>query len=185
MGAILGLDRADRVSLLFASAHKSIATGAPIVRPGRRTTIMIRLSDIEDAQTILDGRILRTPMLPAPRLSELTGAEIFVKYENLQVTNSFKERGALNKLASLLESGATVPGVIAASAGNHAQGVAHHAQRLGLRALIVMPRHTPVVKVERTRGFAAEVILHACGAARRRGRSRAGRGAGLGRGPAP
>ena len=87
---------------------------------------MIRLSDIEDAQTILDGRILRTPMLPAPRLSALTGAEVFVKYENLQVTNSFKERGALNKLASLAAAD-RARGVIAMSAGNHAQAVAYHA----------------------------------------------------------
>jgi threonine dehydratase len=120
---------------------------------------MIRLSDIEDAQTILDGRILRTPMLPAPRLSELTGAEIFVKYENLQVTNSFKERGALNKLASLAAAD-RARGVIAMSAGNHAQAVAYHAAKLGIAATIVMPVTTPAVKVAATRAYGATVVLH-------------------------
>jgi threonine dehydratase len=120
---------------------------------------MIRLSDIEDAQTILDRRILRTPMLPAPRLSELTGAEIFVKYENLQVTNSFKERGALNKLASL-SAADRARGVIAMSAGNHAQAVAYHAARLDIAATIVMPVTTPAVKVAATRAYGGTVVLH-------------------------
>ena len=120
---------------------------------------MIKLSDIEDAQTILDGRILRTPMLPAPKLSELTGAEVFVKYENLQVTNSFKERGALNKLASL-NAADRARGVIAMSAGNHAQAVAYHAARLGIAATIVMPVTTPAVKVAATRAYGATVVLH-------------------------
>jgi threonine dehydratase len=96
-------------------------------------------------------------------LSQITGAQVFLKFENLQFTASFKERGALNKLARLLETGPRPSGVIAASAGNHAQGVAHHAQRLGLRAVIVMPVNTPMVKVERTRGFGAEVVLHGDG----------------------
>jgi threonine dehydratase len=120
---------------------------------------MIRLSDIEDAQTILDGRILRTPMLPAPKLSALTGADVFVKYENLQVTNSFKERGALNKLASL-NAADRARGVIAMSAGNHAQAVAYHAARLGIAATIVMPVTTPAVKVASTRSYGATVVLH-------------------------
>ena len=124
---------------------------------------MVRLSDVEAAAQRLASQVLETPCLESKTLSQVVGARVFLKFENLQFTASFKERGALNKLASQLESGATVPGVIAASAGNHAQGVAHHAQRLGLRAVIVMPRHTPVVKVERTRGFAAEVILHGDG----------------------
>jgi threonine dehydratase len=119
---------------------------------------MIRLSDIEDAQTILDGRILRTPMLPAPKLSALTGADVFVKYENLQVTNSFKERGALNKLASL-NAADRARGVIAMSAGNHAQAVAYHAARLGIAATIVMPVTTPTVKVASTRSYGATVVL--------------------------
>lgn len=120
---------------------------------------MIKLSDIEDAQTILDGRILRTPMLPAPKLSALTGADVFVKYENLQVTNSFKERGALNKLASL-DAKDRARGVIAMSAGNHAQAVAYHAARLGIAATIVMPVTTPAVKVAATRAYGATVVLH-------------------------
>jgi threonine dehydratase len=120
---------------------------------------MIRLSDIEDAQTILDGRILRTPMLPAPKLSALTGADVFVKYENLQVTNSFKERGALNKLASLTDAD-RARGVIAMSAGNHAQAVAYHAAKLGIAATIVMPVTTPAVKVAATKAYGATVVLH-------------------------
>jgi len=119
----------------------------------------ITLTDIEAAQTIIKGRILRTPMLPAPRLSELTGADIFVKYENLQVTNSFKERGALNKLASL-DSDDRKRGVIAMSAGNHAQAVAYHAKRLGIEATIVMPVTTPAVKIVATKAYGADVILH-------------------------
>jgi len=119
----------------------------------------ITLTDIEAAQTIIEGRVLRTPMLPAPRLSELTGAEIFVKYENLQVTNSFKERGALNKLASL-DRDDRKRGVIAMSAGNHAQAVAYHAKRLGITATIVMPVTTPAVKVAATKAYGANVILH-------------------------
>jgi len=120
---------------------------------------MIRLSDIENAQTILEGRVLRTPMLPAPKLSALTGAEVFVKYENLQVTNSFKERGAVNKLASL-DPGDRARGVIAMSAGNHAQAVAYHAQKLRIKATIVMPVTTPAVKVASTRACGAMVVLH-------------------------
>jgi threonine dehydratase len=119
---------------------------------------VIRLADIELARKALTGQVLRTPMLPAPRLSELTGADVYVKYENLQVTNSFKDRGAFIKLASLSE-GERARGVIAMSAGNHAQAVAYHAGRLGIRATIVMPETTPFVKVEATRAHGAEVVL--------------------------
>ena len=119
----------------------------------------IVLTDIQAAQTIIKGRVLRTPMLPAPRLSELTGADVFVKYENLQVTNSFKERGALNKLASL-DGEDRKRGVIAMSAGNHAQAVAYHAKRLGIAATIVMPVTTPAVKIVATKAYGADVILH-------------------------
>src|SRR5689334_16892504 len=98
-------------------------------------------------------------MLPAPKLSALTGAEVFVKYENLQVTNSFKDRGALVKLASLSEA-ERKRGVITMSAGNHAQAVAYHAARLKIPAAIVMPVTTPFVKVASTRSFGAEVVLH-------------------------
>ena len=118
----------------------------------------VTIADIEEARRVIKGAVLRTPMLPAPRLSALTGAQIFVKYENLQVTNSFKERGALNKLASLGEAERR-RGVIAMSAGNHAQAVAYHAARLRIPATIVMPVTTPFVKVAATRAHGAEVVL--------------------------
>jgi threonine dehydratase len=116
------------------------------------------VADIEAARRTIAGQVLRTPMLPAPKLSALTGAEVYVKYENLQVTNSFKDRGALNKLASL-DAAARGRGVIAMSAGNHAQAVAYHAARLGIPATIVMPVTTPFVKVEATEACGAEVLL--------------------------
>src|SRR5947199_9273729 len=118
----------------------------------------ITLADIEAARRTIAGRVLRTPMLPAPKLSALTAATVYVKYENLQVTNSFKERGALNKLASLTPA-ERERGVIAMSAGNHAQAVAYHAARLGIPATIVMPVTTPFVKVEATEAHGAEVVL--------------------------
>ena len=121
----------------------------------------IHLADIRAAAQRLAGHVLDTPCVESKTLSQIVGAQVFLKFENLQFTASFKERGALNKLGHLAEQG--VRGVIAASAGNHAQGVAHHAQRLGLRAVIVMPVLTPMVKVERTRGFGAEVVLHGNG----------------------
>ena len=120
---------------------------------------MLTLNDIEEAAQRLDGQLLNTPCVESKTLSQLTGAQIYLKFENLQYTASFKERGACNKLAQLTEAERR-SGVIAMSAGNHAQGVAYHAQRLGLRAVIVMPRFTPGVKIERTRGFGAEVVLH-------------------------
>src|SRR6185369_4423119 len=103
------------------------------------------LSDIEAARRVIAGVVLRPPMLPAPKLSAVTGAEVYVKYENLQVTNSFKDRGALVKLSSLSEA-ERARGVITMSAGNHAQAVAYHARRLGIPATIVMPVTTPFVK---------------------------------------
>src|SRR5437764_10334980 len=118
----------------------------------------ITLADIEAARRTIAGAVLRTPMLAAPRLSALAGATVFVKYENMQVTNSFKERGALNKLASL-DAAERARGVIAMSAGNHAQAVAYHAARLGIPATIVMPVTTPFVKVEATQAYGAEIVL--------------------------
>ena len=120
---------------------------------------MLALTDIEAAATRLQGQLLDTPCVASKTLSQITGAEVFLKFENLQYTASFKERGACNKLAQLSVAEG-LRGVVAMSAGNHAQGVAYHAQRLGLRAVIVMPRFTPGVKIERTRGFGAEVVLH-------------------------
>ena len=116
------------------------------------------LADIRAAAELIAGVVMRTPFLPAPRLSRLTGADIHVKYENLQATSSFKERGALVKLTSLTEAERS-RGVIAMSAGNHAQAVAYHAQRLGIPATIVMPKPTPFVKIAATRSFGAEVVL--------------------------
>ncbi|RYX92127.1 MAG: threonine ammonia-lyase [Comamonadaceae bacterium] len=120
---------------------------------------MIELADVERAAQRLKGQVLDTPCVESRTLSALVGAQVFLKFENLQFTASFKERGACNKLVQLTPEEQR-RGVVAMSAGNHAQGVAYHAQRLGLRAVIVMPRFTPGVKVERTRGFGAEVVLH-------------------------
>ncbi len=120
---------------------------------------MLTLKDIENAALRLQGQLLDTPCVASKTLSQLTGAEVFLKFENLQYTASFKERGACNKLAQL-SAAERARGVVAMSAGNHAQGVAYHAQRLGIRAVIVMPRFTPGVKIARTRGFGAEVVLH-------------------------
>jgi threonine dehydratase len=120
---------------------------------------MIELADIRAAAERLQGQVLDTPCVESRTLSEIAGAQVFLKFENLQFTASFKERGACNKLAQLTDEERR-RGVIAMSAGNHAQGVAYHAQRLGLRAVIVMPRFTPGVKVERTRSFGPEVVLH-------------------------
>src|SRR5436305_9372554 len=118
----------------------------------------VTIADIEAARRTIAGQVLRTPMLPAPKLSALTGADVHVKYENLQVTNSFKDRGALNKLASL-DAAARARGVIAMSAGNQAQAVGYHAAKLGIPATIVMPVTTPFVKVEATETHGAQVVL--------------------------
>jgi threonine dehydratase len=121
--------------------------------------LSVDFAAIEEAHRVVAGAVVRTPMLAAPKLSALTGANVFVKYENFQVTNSFKDRGALNKLASLAEAERR-RGVIAMSAGNHAQSVAYHAARLKIPATIVMPVTTPFVKVAATRWYGASVVLH-------------------------
>jgi threonine dehydratase len=118
----------------------------------------LTFDDIKAAATRLHGHIERTPCRHSRTLSEITGAEVWVKFENLQFTAAFKERGALNKLA-LMTADERARGVIAASAGNHAQGLAYHAARMGVPATIVMPKGTPMVKVEHTRGHGAEVVL--------------------------
>jgi threonine dehydratase len=120
--------------------------------------LKITLADIEAARRTIAPLVLRTPMLPAPPLSALTGAEVYVKYENLQVTNSFKERGAGVKLAAL-DKDERRRGVIAMSAGNHAQAVAYHARRLAIPATIVMPVTTPFVKIKATQMLGAKVVL--------------------------
>jgi threonine dehydratase len=125
----------------------------------RHNAAMIDITDIRRARERLLGQVLETPCVESRTLSRITGAQVFLKFENLQFTASFKERGACNKLVQLTAA-ERERGVIAMSAGNHAQGVAYHAERLGMRAVIVMPRFTPSVKVEGTRGFGAEIVLH-------------------------
>jgi threonine dehydratase len=132
----------------------------------------LTMARIALARRTIAGAILRTPTLGAPALSEVTGAQVYVKYENMQVTNSFKERGAVNKLA-LLGEPERARGVIAMSAGNHAQAVAYHARRLGIPATIVMPVTTPFVKVAATRAQGAEVVLDGETLAESQGRAEA------------
>lgn len=122
----------------------------------------VRHEDIRAAARLLNGVIWPTPCAPARRLSARLGAEIVLKLENLQVTGSFKARGAFVKLDSL-STDQRRRGVIAMSAGNHAQGVAYHCQRLGIPATIVMPKATPYTKVERTAALGAEIVLHGTG----------------------
>jgi len=119
----------------------------------------IDIEDIKQAAAAISDKISATPLMSAPRLSELTGATIFVKYENMHPTGAFKERGALNKLMSLTPE-ERLNGVIAMSAGNHAQAVAYHSRLLGIPATIIMPTSTPIVKAENTRIHGAEVILY-------------------------
>ena len=119
---------------------------------------MIDIASIQTARENLRGQVLKTPFTLSRTLSDIFGAEIWLKFENLQFTASFKERGALNRMLTLSEA-ERAKGVIAVSAGNHAQGVAYHAQRMGVPAVIVMPRFTPTVKVANTRRFGAEVVL--------------------------
>ena len=119
---------------------------------------MIDIASIQTARENLRGQVLKTPFTLSRTLSDIFGAEIWLKFENLQFTASFKERGALNRMLTLSEEERRA-GVIAVSAGNHAQGVAYHAQRMGVPAVIVMPRFTPTVKVANTRRFGAEVVL--------------------------
>lgn len=114
---------------------------------------------IRQAASAIDGQIARTPCKHSKVLSRLTGAEVWLKFENFQFTASFKERGALNKLLSLTEDERNA-GVVAMSAGNHAQAVAHHATRLGIASTIVMPVNTPFTKIGSTRHLGAEVVLH-------------------------
>lgn len=118
----------------------------------------ISIEDVRQAAEAIQGAVEHTPMRHSRTLSGLTGCEIWLKFENLQFTASFKDRGALNKLLSLTV-GERARGVIAMSAGNHAQGVAYHAGRLGIPATIVMPLGTPFAKVKHTKGFGARVIL--------------------------
>jgi len=127
-------------------------------RPLEPVHPVVSVDDIRAAAERLHGRVERTPCRHARTLSRITGAEVWVKFENLQFTAAYKERGALNKLL-LMSDVERRRGVIAASAGNHAQALAFHAANLGVPAVIVMPKNTPTVKVEHTRDFGAEVVL--------------------------
>ena len=120
---------------------------------------MIQLSDVEAAAGRIAGRVIRTPAVPSHAVSAATGADVVLKLDNLQATGAFKERGAANRLAMLNENERGA-GVIAMSAGNHAQAVARHASLLGVAATIVMPKFTPSTKVTRTAGWGANVVLH-------------------------
>ncbi|HEX4693203.1 threonine ammonia-lyase [Sphingomonas sp.] len=126
--------------------------------PAPLLPIPVTIDDIRTAHDRVRANIVRTPTLISKTLSDLTGATVYLKFENLQFTAAYKERGALNTLLQLDEA-ARAKGVIAASAGNHAQGLAYHAHRLGIPATIVMPTNTPTVKVVQTEGHGATVIL--------------------------
>jgi threonine dehydratase len=117
------------------------------------------IDDIRTARERIAGQVVRTPMLVSQTLSDIIGAEIWLKFENLQFTAAYKERGALNKLLQLTAE-ERARGIIAASAGNHAQAVAYHAKRLGIPAVIVMPEPTPTIKVTQTAGHGAKVVLY-------------------------
>lgn len=124
-----------------------------------QTPLPVSIDDIRAAHARIAPSIVRTPTLLSRTLSKLTGATVYLKFENLQFTAAYKERGALNTLLQLDEA-ARAKGVIAASAGNHAQGIAYHATRLGIPSTIVMPKSTPTIKVTQTEGHGATVILH-------------------------
>ena len=141
-----------QTSLTDAIPSESMAANANL-------NLSIQLADVLAARERLRGSIYYSPCPHSLMLSALTGQQVYLKLENLQMTGSFKERGALNRIAMLMPEQAA-RGVIAASAGNHAQGVAYHATKRGIRAVIVMPLTTPLVKVTATRDFGAEVVLH-------------------------
>ena len=119
----------------------------------------VTIDDIRAAQERIAGQVDRTPVRYSRRLSQLTGAEIWIKFDNLHFTGSFKERGALNRLLQLTPD-ERKRGVVAASAGNHAQALAYHGGRLGVPVTIVMPEGTPFVKVDGTRAHGANVVIH-------------------------
>ncbi|WP_242096105.1 threonine ammonia-lyase [Sphingomonas sp. CROZ-RG-20F-R02-07] len=131
---------------------------ATLASADARSALPVSIDDVHAAHDRIRDAVVRTPTLVSRTLSQMTGAEVYLKFENLQFTAAYKERGALNTLLQLDEA-ARAKGVIAASAGNHAQGVAYHATRLGIPSTIVMPRNTPTVKVTQTAGHGATVIL--------------------------
>ncbi|HUP90861.1 MAG TPA: threonine ammonia-lyase [Solimonas sp.] len=123
------------------------------------STAPVSFADVQKAAAVIRGHVVQTPCTRSRVLSQITGAEVWLKFENFQFTASFKERGALNKLMHLSEAEKQA-GVVAVSAGNHAQGVAYHATRLGIRSVIVMPKNTPFTKVRNTRELGGEVVQH-------------------------
>jgi threonine dehydratase len=127
--------------------------------PAPQSDLPIGLADVEAAAARIAGAVVRTPTMLSRTLSQATGATVYVKFENLQYTGAYKERGALNKLL-LVDEARRARGVIAASAGNHSQALAYHSARLGVPATILMPATTPTIKVSQTEGHGAEVILH-------------------------
>ena len=161
--ASLAIDTMSKDRLLTLCREGFVASGKAVLATPREDGAvscpeLISYADVETAARNIGLSIVRTPFLPSQTLSDLTGAEIWLKFENLQFTASFKERGALNRLMALSPEQAA-RGVVAVSAGNHAQGVALHARRLGIPATIIMPRSTPRVKIARTESFGARVIL--------------------------
>ncbi len=147
---------ARRAGVPFAAAIRYAAAMA--TQLASDAALPVSIEDVRAAQMRIGDKIVRTPTLISQTLSTMTGATVYLKFENQQFTAAYKERGALNTLLQLSDA-ARAKGVIAASAGNHAQGLAYHANRLGVPATIVMPRNTPVVKVVQTQGHGATVIL--------------------------
>jgi len=133
--------------------------GTSLRKTDTAAAMPVSIADVRAAHDRISGAIVRTPTLHSRTLSELVGADVYLKFENLQFTAAYKERGALNRLLSLSDE-ARARGVIAASAGNHAQGLAYHGARLGVPVTIVMPKPTPTVKVTQTEGHGATVVLH-------------------------
>jgi len=127
--------------------------------PAPAPDLPVTLADIRAAARRIEGAVVHTPTMRSGTLSELTGADVYLKFENLQFTAAYKERGALNKLL-LMDTATRERGVIAASAGNHAQGLAYHGARLGIPVTIVMPTPTPTIKVMQTEGHGATIVLH-------------------------
>jgi len=132
---------------------------ATLQKSAAASALPVSIDDVRAAHGRIMSSIVMTPTLISRTLGQLTGATVYLKFENLQFTAAYKERGALNKLLQL-DEGARERGVIAASAGNHAQGLAYHGARLGIPVTIVMPRTTPNVKVSQTQGHGATVVLH-------------------------
>src|SRR5690606_18789894 len=141
---------------LKSTGREAAAVSAPFTSTTRAAAVTPET--IDEARLRIGGQVVHTPCTSAEGIGELFGGNVWLKFENLQRTGSFKDRGALNRMLAIpaSERGA---GVIAASAGNHAQGVAYHAGRLGLRATIVMPERSPLIKVANTERFGARVLL--------------------------